>query len=527
MTKDKNVSEQNGSIGQDSFTIYPIINAAWFIFFICLVIALAYLLFTTKSSPLFPFNDWVDANYYFTMGKGMMHGLVPYRDLFERKGPLLFFVYGIASLVSYRTFIGVYFIEVIAFSLFLFFSFKSLSLFMKKTIALSILPLLAIFVLNLKAFSHGGSAEELCLPLLAVSLYHLLRYLKNDDPSTATPGIFFWNGLIAGCVLWVKFSLLGFWLGWIITLFVSLIVRRPPQHALRGVTVFLCGMIVATVPWIIYFESNNAFGDWINTYFVVNLTSYPVNSSFSRHIYTIIRLLSIQIVNNPFFGLIFWWGIIGFAISKKFIKNIGNRIGLLLCILALIVGIYWGGMTHVYYYLILTPFIIFCLTVAVDAFNLLAKKVVTNRAAITLFAAVIIISLPLEYKFNQNAYMLHVRQSDLVQYKFAEIIDRSPDKTLLNYGWLDFGIYTTAGVLPPVKYFASTVLEYSRYPLEMDEQNRYVREGITKFVVLTDISPSINSEKFPLLNEAYHLVASGIQTYEGHMFTYSLFERMD
>ena len=60
----------------------------------------------TKSSPAYPMNDWVDANAFFTMGKGLMNGLVPYRDLFEQKGPILYFVYGIGYLLSHKSFLG-------------------------------------------------------------------------------------------------------------------------------------------------------------------------------------------------------------------------------------------------------------------------------------------------------------------------------------------------------------------------------------------------------------------------------------
>lgn len=40
----------------------------------------------SKSSFLYPLNDWVDVNCFFTVGRGMLHGLVPYRDLYEQKG---------------------------------------------------------------------------------------------------------------------------------------------------------------------------------------------------------------------------------------------------------------------------------------------------------------------------------------------------------------------------------------------------------------------------------------------------------
>ena len=40
-------------------TIYPV----------CLLFAAVFLLLCTKSSPLYPLNEWVDANIYFTIGK--------------------------------------------------------------------------------------------------------------------------------------------------------------------------------------------------------------------------------------------------------------------------------------------------------------------------------------------------------------------------------------------------------------------------------------------------------------------------
>ena len=58
------------------------------------------LLLTSKNSFLYPLNDWVDENAFFTMGKSLMNGVVPYRDLYEQKGPLLYLIFGI--LLIYR-----------------------------------------------------------------------------------------------------------------------------------------------------------------------------------------------------------------------------------------------------------------------------------------------------------------------------------------------------------------------------------------------------------------------------------------
>ena len=78
---------------------------------ILLVASIFTLLICSKNSPLYPYNDWVDGNAFFTMGKGMFNGKVPYKDLFEQKGPLLYLIYGIGYLISHDTFLGVYLLK--------------------------------------------------------------------------------------------------------------------------------------------------------------------------------------------------------------------------------------------------------------------------------------------------------------------------------------------------------------------------------------------------------------------------------
>ena len=91
---------------------------------ILLIVSILTLLICSKNSPLCPYNDWVDGNAFFTMGKGMFNGKVPYKDLFEQKGLLLYLIYGIGYLISHDTFLGVYLLEVISYTIFGYFLFK-------------------------------------------------------------------------------------------------------------------------------------------------------------------------------------------------------------------------------------------------------------------------------------------------------------------------------------------------------------------------------------------------------------------
>ena len=77
-----------------------------------LLSALAVLLIASTGSPLYATNFWTDTNIYFTIGRGMRQGLMPYTDLFDHKGPLLYVLYALGALVSDTSFFGVFLLEV-------------------------------------------------------------------------------------------------------------------------------------------------------------------------------------------------------------------------------------------------------------------------------------------------------------------------------------------------------------------------------------------------------------------------------
>lgn len=155
----------------------------WKIILFCFALSALFLLICTKSSFLYPINDWNDSNCFFTVGKGMMQGKVPYRDLFEQKGPLLYFIHGLASLISFDSFLGVFFFEILSFGIFLWFSYRIIFLFSQKAYTYVLLPVLSVAVLSSSSFCKGDSAEEFCLPLLSASLFYLLRYMKKKERS--------------------------------------------------------------------------------------------------------------------------------------------------------------------------------------------------------------------------------------------------------------------------------------------------------------------------------------------------------
>lgn len=492
----------------------------------CIFVSVIFLLICTKSSPMYPFNDWVDSNAFFTMGKGMMNGKVLYRDLFEQKGPLLYFIHGLSYLISNRTFLGVFIFEVFSFSIFLFYCHKIILLFLKSKYSFISLPLIGAIVLNLKNFTHGDSAEEFCVPLLAISLYYLINYFNNIYPSPISYKWLFINGIVAGNILWIKYSLLGFWLGWILMIYISMIKTKYYFKAIAGSMIFLLGMIVVTIPWIIYFGVNKAILDWLDTYILINIRSYARSLTLLERIVFIIYNISWNIINNAVFGILCCISIASLILSKKFVKSKLGKISLVVCSFLLALGVYGGGQGFIYYFLIFSPFVVLGFIVILDFMKLKYDHIITNVVSTIIIIISLIIIVPVTLYYNQNTYMLKLDKEELVQYKFASIINKTDNATLLNYGYLDEGFYTTTGITPNIRFFQKQNIYYSKYPLNIDEQNRYIKDKEIEFVVIRQkASGNVANVDIPYLFENYELIKEQKQVFEGYNFNYLLFRK--
>ena len=519
----------------------------YYVYGYCLFLSAVYLLFCTESSPLYPFNVWVDANAFFTMGKGMMNGKVLYRDLFEQKGPLLYFIHGLSYLISHRTFLGVYIFEVISFSIFLFYSHKLILLFLDIKYSIISLPLITAIILNMRNFSHGDSAEEFCLPLMAISLFYLIRYFKNTSSDLVSGRVLLINGIIAGCVLWIKFTLLGFWFAWMASVFFCMIFNNTNRgsasvasdvnytselpannnflHAIKACFIFLLGMLLATVPWLIYFGINHAIAPWIDTYIFVNFHSYPNKMPLMQRVLYILFNINKNLFRNWIFGIISYLGVITFIISKKYIKSVLNRICFFLCFIFLSLGVYGGGRAYIYYFVIFSPFVTFGFIVLFDLLNLYMNKVISFRITAVIVLISLLITYPLTFSYNHNTDLLKYHKGDLVQYEYASIMKKTPNATLLNYGSLDAGFYTVAGITPNIRFFQRLNIAYNMFPLNIDEQNRYIKDRMTKYVIIRENALGESGLRYiPHLYENYRMVTVKEQLYEGNNYNYYLFK---
>lgn len=486
------------------------------VFWFCLVVAAGVLAVCTKSSFLYPLNDWVDSNCFYTVGKAMVHGKVLYRDIYEQKGPLLYIIHGVGYLLSPDTFTGVYILETLTAALFLYSAYLMVKDYCGWG-AVLMLPILAALVYSAPSFSHGDSAEEFCVPAYTLCMLVSFQALRKDEE--VGPGGMFLAGAMGACVLWIKYTMLGFFVGWFMVPAAVALRRGGLKGLIKSLVWVIAGVAAVSLPILLYFAVHGALGDLWQVYFYDNMFLYAdVKVSETQ---TLMEKLG-TIVNTA-------WTSVKITFRRNFRYAVFTELGLIWVLLrekwsmkfhvALIMvftclTVYGGGRGYVYYGFILAAFSFMGLMPVcrllryIPVKGILMKKVLFKAGCVVTSVAALMIA----YLNSENVYLMSYDKEDMPQYQFAEIINEKEDATLLNYGFLDGGFYTAADVLPTTRFFC-----YLNIPLDevMDTQREAVAAGAVDFVV---------TRSYPLRSENYECVAEASMYFSGKVYDYYLFQ---
>lgn len=496
----------------------------------CYLVAAGFLLlfFATRSSFFYPCNDWNDANSYFSVGKALFNGKMPYRDVFDQKGMYLYFLYGLAYLVSHTTFAGVFLLEGILAAFDLFGICRILMLYVKRGTALVLSPLVLAVIVSSRSFYWGGSAEEVCFPFLVWGLYLALDYFKNRYPGEAMDTWrIFAGGLLAGMVANIKFTVLGFFFAWMMCVFFSFLVRKELIRGIKSCFIFLGGMALPFLPWVIYFAVNHGLYEWYWGYVYINVFVYSnlngEGPTLYERVYTLSKILYWVIRTNIIYFIFIIPGMIWVIMGKN--KKWLERFLPVALSFFLFLGIYVGGSELPYYALPLAVFTVLGFALAgrilewgIGQIFEKSSSPASARAMWTLSAlCTAVLSIGIIWTNSMNILHRLEKKEDIFLYKFKEIVEETPNPTLLNIGCLDAGLYTVCDIVPTCRWFQTQTLAID---VVEKEQERYIREGQTDYVLARDYYPEAIWDRYELAAQA--------PWYQGDMeFTYYLFRRAD
>ena len=467
----------------------------------CAAMAALMLLFTSQCSPLYPINVWGDANCLLTVGRVMKRGGVLYRDIYEQKGPLLYLIHAAAACLSDTSFSGVYLMEIPALTAALYAAYRLMRLRAGSAFALGAAAVFGALATTGGSFMRGDSAEEFCLPLLTAALaIAYAEYGRRAKPMRTKRLLV--CGALAGCVAAIKYTLLGAMVGLCIVEGVLALREGGVRRALKSAGVFLCGMAIPILPWMVYFAVNGALSDAYTAYLYNNIFLYSGEAAtWGQKLYDGACALR----DNALWVVPAALGMAALAFER------GETRAVRLCVWAMaafqFATVFLIGRVWAYSLLALAPFF----PVGCMQLHRALKKAGSLRWRKGLTAAICAAGLAWTYFATPNAFLRGQKLETLAQGRLAAYVEEGA--SLLQYNHLDDGLYLTTHTVPQEKYFVRLNVHLDEMRSELD---RAVREAVPDYVL-------VGWDELPAEFDRYQLIATDVGYDDGNRLNKMLY----
>lgn len=226
---------------------------------------------SANTSPLYPKYFAGDSAIFNLIGKGMTEGKTVYKDLFDHKGPILFFIQKWGHLMGGRG--GVFFIQCILGSFNLLFLYKLWMII--KNQEKNTLNLIFVFVCGYAMFFYtfqkGNLSEEYSLPFISMSLYLFAKYALSLEKSEKHPCAYsIAYGISIAVISFIRINNAVSVLAGVAVIAIYLIVKKQFANLFLNLLCGFLGMLAVAAPVIIYFAMKDALYEMIYATFTFN-----------------------------------------------------------------------------------------------------------------------------------------------------------------------------------------------------------------------------------------------------------------
>lgn len=484
-------------------------------FFILLAGSAAALFFACYQSPLYRYVPYQDADIYMAVARAMRNGLMPYRDVFDHKGILLYLVNLLAHIIFPKAATGVYIYLSVSMALFLFFLYRISRMFLENKPAMIAVFLVLGWIFGTEVYSDGGgSAEEYLLPCLSGCLYFFIRFIQYaEDKKTLSFRKFligsFLTGVFCGWMLWIKYTLIPAVGISFILLYTYLVIRKRVKDALLSLAGVVGGVLAVSIPCLAYLARHGILDDMWAVYIEFN-RKYNSDKSVVSDINKEHLIASVLPVVCLLLGMLF---------LRYRAKVLPARVfaGVLIFFLTIFATILLVGRYYAYYFLVFTPFYIFATGALVFLIGLglgrLKISLVSGKVSLPIMTLFIVTVLLLTVAasggrmHNQTIFANKTKLelcADAINEHWASR-GQSGSPEIISYLFGEKGLMDLSHTYPRHLYFYLPNALGEDGKMIALEQTRYVREGTVDYIFMcgdlshTDWVERVNPDYRPLV----------------------------
>jgi hypothetical protein len=237
---------------------------AGLLFCAALFIAVAVLLFaqSTDFPPYHQQGRSTDSGVFQYVARVIARGGMPYRDVFDHKGPLLYIINYAALLLGGW---GIFAVNILALVFGMGLAWLGLRDIFGSQLGRAAAGFCAAGVFfGLQPYYEGGNlAETYALPLLCLGQWMLLRYYKNNGSRWFEPLL---AGLSLGGVLLLRANMAGLYIGLCACMGIRMLRKKQWKDLRRYLLLVPGGMAATFLPFLLWLWRGGALRDFLAQY---------------------------------------------------------------------------------------------------------------------------------------------------------------------------------------------------------------------------------------------------------------------
>jgi hypothetical protein len=254
-----------------------------------------------------------DSGIFLYFGSRILKGDIPFRNLWDHKPPLIFYIDALGLWLSNGSIWGVWGLEVGS----LFLSTMMLFAILRKRVPMPAVFLALLgFVVNVAFPMEGGNfTEEFGIPLQCLALLLFVKAL--DVPGKKKPWAWFLIGTSLGMAVMLKQTLIGIWGAMAMVALYRWIKKEGVQFG--GFIWWALGLGLTVLGWVYYFYLHNALWDFWDVAYRFNFLYSDIAPEDRIEAVGIIFWVFLTASWFYYFGLATWAAFIGrgWAYLKK------------------------------------------------------------------------------------------------------------------------------------------------------------------------------------------------------------------
>lgn len=456
------------------------------------------------NSPLHP---WVngeagtDSSVFKTIALLMEDGLMPYRDSFDHKGPLLYILNWIGNNISYYK--GIWLIEFLFMTATFFIVYKIARL--SCNIRNSFVVMLVSCSLLFYYFEGGNLVEEYAMPFIAAAIYIFIDYLKNNRVSRKRILI---SGVALGATSLLRPNMIAIWCVFCIMIFGMSVIKHDWEQLRTFVIWFLTGVLLILLPFFVWLTINNTLEYFWNQYIIFN--SAYASAEFIARLRTFLHFFNTTVFMLSFFSILYS------CIIKRELLNVTY-------VVYMIVNLAFIGMSGIgygHYGMILVPAVAYPLSLIFEELEKEEIKGVSKAVSMFVWVYMMSVLVMPDSGFIKNANINGQNRSNQTA-KVVDIIQNytSEEDTISVYGNWNI-VYVLSKRKPATKYSYQFPIGQVM-PEIMEEHMEQLQENLPPIVVVQGGRFDSNISEFLQMNN-YNMIWEEEGTSSGGALIYLL-----